>query len=208
MRIKETPTNVEILEIFKKRWSTRAFDINKPIEREKLIAICEAARWSPSSMNDQPYKFIIWNKFHNEEQYNKALSCLGEWNYKWAKTAPVLVAAIANTKFRYNQKFNRWAEFDTGSATMSMILQATTLDIMSHQMGGFDVDKLKLTFGISDDFVPMSMIAFGYQSEDINVIDVAYHDGEIKPRERLDLSSNFYDSNFGNGIIPLVKDNY
>lgn len=192
MRNKKTEVSKQINELFIKRWSTRAFDINKEIENDKLIAICEAGRLTPTCFNDQPYKFIILNKFDNEEEYNKAFHCLGEWNQNWAKTAPVLVLALANTKFRNNGKFNRWAEYDTGSATMSMFLQAISMDIYSHPMGGFDENKIKNVFKIGDDFVPMAMIAFGYQSEDINVIDKTYHDGETKDRDRLSLDTNFY----------------
>lgn len=201
MRIKETPVKSEILDLFKQRWATRAFDITKPVEHDKIISMCEAAHWVPTCFNEQPYKFIIFNKFTNEEAYNKAFDCLGEWNQNWAKSAPVLVAAIANTKFRQNGKFNRWAEYDTGAATMAFYTQAISMGVMTHAMGGFDEEKLKTTFGISDDFVPMSMIAVGYQSENINVIDEKYHDGETKPRERLDLGVNFYEGKWENGII-------
>ena len=201
MRIKETPVKSEILDLFKTRWSTRAFDINKQVERHKIISMCEAAHWAPTCFNEQPYKFIIFDKFTDEESYNKAFDCLGEWNQNWSKTAPVLVAAIANTKFRQNGKFNRWAEYDTGAATMAFYTQAISMGVMTHPMGGFDSDKLKSTFGISDDFVPMSMIAVGYQSEDISVIDEQYHDGETKPRERLDLEVNFFESKWGNSIL-------
>lgn len=192
MRNKKTVVSESVNELFIKRWSTRAFDVNKKIEKEKLVSICEAGRLTPTCFNDQPYKFIIWNKNENEEEYNKAFSCLGEWNQNWAKTAPVLIAAIANTKFKKNGEFNKWAEYDTGSTTMSMILQAISMDIYSHPMGGFDEEKLKSTFNISDDFVPLAMIAFGYQSENIDVIDKSYHDGETKDRERLSLETNFY----------------
>lgn len=201
MRTKETPTNFEILELFKMRWATRAFDITKPVEREKLLSMCEAARWVPTCYNEQPYKFMIFNIFTNEEAYNKAFDCLVEWNKNWAKSAPILVAAIANTKSKKNGKFNRWAEYDTGTATMAFYTQAISLGVMTHAMGGFDAEKLKSAFGISDDFVPMSMIAVGYQSDDINVIDETYHKGEIEPRVRLDMNENFYENAWENGIM-------
>jgi len=198
MRNKKTEVSEKINELFIKRWSTRAFDINKQVDKDKLISICEAGRLAPTCFNDQPYKFIIWDKYENEEEYNKAFDCLGEWNQNWAKTAPVLIVAIANSKFKNNGKFNRWSQYDTGSATMCMIIQATSMDIYSHAMGGFDENKLKSVFNISDDFVPMAMIAFGYQADNIDIIDSTYHHDETKKRERLSLETNFYFSEWKN----------
>lgn len=194
-------TAVPINEIIAKRWSIRAFDIKKVVSREQIVAICEAARWAPSCYNDQPYRFMVWDKNHNLEQYNKAFNCIGEWNQRWVRTAPVLLCALADNKFRYNGSPNRWAQFDTGAATQNLYLQAVSLGLMAHPFGGFDGDKIKSEFNIPDDFTPMAMIAIGYQSEDIDILDDDHKSEETKERIRISLGDNFFDSEWNKPII-------
>ena len=194
-------TAVPINDIIAKRWSIRAFDINKAVSREQIVAICEAARWAPSCYNDQPYRFMVWDKNHNLEQYNKAFNCIGEWNQRWVRTAPVIICALADIKFRHNGKLNRWTNFDTGAAAQNLYLQAVSLGLMAHPFGGFDSDKIKSEFNIPDDFTPMAMIAIGYQSEDINVLDDDHKGEETKERVRIALKDNFFDSVWNKPII-------
>jgi nitroreductase len=202
MIIKKAVTSEPINEVIKKRWSPRAFDRNRPVPREMLVSICEAARWAPSCFNDQPYRYIVWDYHYNKSAFDRAFNCLGEWNQKWVQTAPVLFVAIADSIFRKTGKANRWTQYDTGAASMSICLQATSLGLMAHQMGGFDEEKLKKEFGIDERFTPMAMIAVGYQAE-IEVLDEDYHKDELKARERISLGRNFFDSEWE---VPILKD--
>jgi nitroreductase len=199
---KNAITSEPINEVIERRWSPRAFDVNRPVPREFLVSICEAARWAPSCFNDQPYRYLVWNRHQNETGFLRAFNCLGEWNQKWVKTVPVLMAAFADSIFRHNGEPNRWTQYDTGAASMSICLQATALGLMAHQMGGFDGDKLKSEFNIPERFTPMAMIAVGYQAE-IEVLDENYHEAELKPRTRVHIGMNFFDSEWE---VPLVKD--
>ncbi|MCO5252448.1 MAG: nitroreductase family protein [Candidatus Kapabacteria bacterium] len=202
MIIKRAVTSEPINEVIKNRWSPRAFDRNRRVSREMLVSICEAARWAPSCFNDQPYRYIVWDYHHNKSAFDRAFNCLGEWNQKWVQTAPVLFVALADSIFRKTGKDNRWAQYDTGAASMNICLQATSLGLMAHQMGGFEGDKLKKEFGIDQRFTPMAMIAVGYQAE-IEVLDESYHKDELKARERIPLGRNFFDSEWE---VPILKD--
>ncbi len=193
-------TSVDINSIIAKRWSIRAFDINKEVTREQITAICEAARWAPSCYNDQPYRLMVWDKNHNIEQYNKAFNCIGEWNQRWVRTAPVILCVLADNKFRYNGSPNRWAQFDSGAAAQNLYLQAVSMGLMAHPFGGFDGDNIKIEFNIPDDFTPMAMIAIGYQSEDINVLDDDHKSEETKERIRVNIGENFFDSEWNKPI--------
>lgn len=199
---KDAITSEPIHEIIKKRWSPRAFDIKRPVPREMIASICEAARWAPSCFNDQPYRYLVWDIHHNKPAFLRAFNCLGEWNQKWVETVPVLFVALADSIFRKTGKPNRWTQYDTGAASMSICLQATALGLMAHQMGGFDGDKLKAEFNVPDKFTPMAMIAVGYQAE-IDVLNKDYHEDEKKSRERVPLGRNFFDSEWE---VPLLKD--
>lgn len=197
---KQTNTQFDINNSIKSRWSPRAFDINKKVPREAILSMCEAARWVPSSFNEQPWRFMIFDKFHNEKQYNIALDCLVEWNKNWAKSAPVLIAVIADTKYSKNLKDNEKFSYDSGAAAYAFTLQAIEQGIHSHQMGGFDKDKLIKEFNIPERYAPLTMIAVGYQGE-ISAIDETYHKEEKQDRYRHPLGFNFYDSMWGKPIL-------
>lgn len=202
---KRAVTNEPINELLAKRWSPRAFDPEKMVSRKDIISICEAGRWAPSSMGDEPWRYIVWDKFHDEENWQKAFDCLVEWNKGWAKNAPVLLASFADHKFRYKGKHNRHAQHDTGAASENICLQATSLGLMAHQMGGFDADLLKKVFNVPNDLIPMSMIAIGYQAE-IEVLDEKYRDDELADRNRRPIGITFFDSEWEKPIIEDIAE--
>ncbi|MDQ1265195.1 MAG: hypothetical protein QG635_345 [Bacteroidota bacterium] len=196
---KKAVTSLPINELAAWRWSCRAFDITKPVEKEKIIAICEAGRWAPSCGNDQPWRFIIFNKLYNKQDYEKAFSCLSASNQNWVANAPVLIAAAADTKFLKERTDNRWGQFDTGAACMNMYLEAVSQGLMAHPMGGFDEEKLRQSFNIPDDFIPMAMIAVGYQAE-ADVMPENKRDKELAPRKRHELGECFFAGVWGKAI--------
>ncbi|MFH1051792.1 MAG: nitroreductase family protein [bacterium] len=196
---KRALTETKLDEIISKRWSCRAFNTNKKVSREQIISLCEAGRWAPSCFGDEPWRFIVFDKNSDETAYNKALYSLGEWNQKWAKNAPVLIFSFADTKFRKTGKPNRWAQYDTGAASENICLQAVSLGLMAHQMGGFDEEKVMKDFNIPENFIPMSVIAIGYQSEP-EILEEEFKTLEIKERFRRPIGDTFFLSEFGNKI--------
>lgn len=172
-----------------KRYSGYVYDSSRPVPREDLKSILEAGRMAPSSYNEQPWIFIVCDRSKDPEAYQKALSALVEFNQGWAKNAPVLILSIASSKSAHNNKLNRWAQYDTGAAAFSMMLEATSLGLMAHQMGGFDEEKLRQAFSIPIDYVPMAVMAIGYQGKE-----------EIPPKKRKALKENFYEGAWGKGF--------
>ena len=122
---------------FLDRWSPRSF-LPDPVPADALQAIFEAARWSPSCFNAQPWRFVYATEGRHKENL---LEALVESNRSWARQAPVIAYAFSYNIFDHNNKTNRWAEFDTGAAWMALALQANHLGFHTHAMGGFDVDK-------------------------------------------------------------------
>ena len=180
----------EIHPILANRWSPRAFAVDKPVGRETLLACLEAARWAPSCFGDEPWRFIVFDKANDKAGWDKMLSCLAAKNQEWAKNAPVLLLACAATLFR-NGKPNRWGEYDTGQAAISLCLQAEAQGLASHQMGGFDSDAARKAFAIPDDATPMAAIAIGYQASADN-LDEGFRKAELAERQRQPLGSNFF----------------
>lgn len=144
------------------RHSGYQFDAMRTVSKEMLEMIMQAGRMAPSSYNDQPWLFLVCDRATHPESYEKVMSSLVEFNQGWAKNAPVLMVAVAHTN-SHNNEHNRWAQYDTGAASMCMMLQATSLGLMAHQMGGFDEKKIAKLFNLPEDCIPMAVMAIGYE---------------------------------------------
>lgn len=184
---KPAPSSVPLAPLLQDRWSPRAFDASKPLSEQQILTLLEAARWSPSCSNEQPWRFVVCHKQDNAQAWQTLLGCLAEKNQLWAQNAPLLVLAAAADSFTHNGKSNRWAAYDTGAAVLSMCLQATALGLVTHQMGGFDADCARLKFGLPDSIVPMSVIAIGYQAAPESLND-EFQQRELAERNRFELS--------------------
>jgi nitroreductase len=149
-----------VLDVIRNRWSPLSFS-ERPVEEEKLREMFEAASCAPSSMNEQPWIFIVASK-RDRESFDDFASFLVESNREWAKEAWALIVTMARTKFVYRERPNTYAFHDTGLAVANLITQALSLDIYAHQMGGFLPDKIKEYFSLPEGIEPVSVIAIGY----------------------------------------------
>ncbi len=181
-------------ELIEKRYSPRAFS-NEAVEEEKIISLLEAARWSPSSMNEQPWRFIVGVKGEGET-YEKIYNALFEQNQSWAKNAPVLILAVVKEFNDISKQNNRHAEYDLGQAIAHLTIQATSLNLYLHQMGGFDPDKAGKLFNIPEGYTPMSVIAIGYLGN-IDSLPEQLKVREKAKRNRKELSELVFDESFG-----------
>jgi nitroreductase len=144
--------------LFLNRWSPRAFS-PEPIPRETLASLFEAARWAPSCFGEQPWLFLYATKKEDLELFR---SLLVDGNRVWADRAPVLAFVFARLHFARNNKPNRWAQFDSGAAWMSLALQALKLGLYTHGMGGIHVDRIYDTLHVPrDKYEAIAGIAVG-----------------------------------------------
>ena len=181
---KNAKTGHPVNELIAKRWSARAFS-TEPVERSKLLSILEAARWAPSSKNEQPWRYIIFTK-ENPVRLMEAQSVLLESN-SYAKRAPILICAIARKNYSEGEKYNRLHFHDLGAANENMFLEAFNQGLIMHEMGGFDVQRAIEIFRIPDDFEVGVMIAIGYQDKN-SVLPERFREKAYSPRERRSLS--------------------
>ena len=196
---KPAVTEQKIHKILAERWSGRAYDPTTPVSNESIISLCEAARWAPSCFGDQPWRFIFWNKHQDETAWQQAVNCLVPGNQEWAKNAPVLILAASVSTFSHNGNDNRWVGYDTGASSISICLQATSLGLMSHQMGGFDSDKVKKVFSLPDDIQCWAMIAVGYPAA-LDSLTKEQLERELKARERRPLAEYFFSAKWNNPL--------
>lgn len=155
---KTATSEFPILDVLKERWSPRAYDA-QPVEEEKLWSLLEAARWSPSGGNQQPWSFIVTRK--GDVAFDKLVSTLTGNNKKWAVNAPVLIISIGKTT-RADGTPNAYAPYDVGQAVAHMSIQAESSGLRVHQMAGFDAQQVRDAFEIPAEYNPLTVIAIGY----------------------------------------------
>ena len=150
--------NYDIYPLILNRWSPRAMSGEELTDNE-IMTLFEAARWAPSSYNNQPWRFIYAKR--NTEHWKQLFDLMGEFNQAWTKNAAVLVVAVSKKTFDFSGKPSVTHSFDTGAAWENLALQATTMNLVAHGMEGFDYQKAKEVLGIPDDYQVEAMIAIG-----------------------------------------------
>jgi nitroreductase len=199
---KPAETDYPIEEILRRRWSPRAFS-GRMVEPEKLRSLWEAARWAPSSFNEQPWHFIVATK-DDDANYEKLLSCLAERNQQWARLAPVLMFSVAKLNFEKTGRPNRHAFHDVGLAVGNLLVQATALGLFVHQMAGFSPEKVRELFGVPEGYEAVAGIAVGYPGE-VDVLPEAFRAQELAIRRRKPISSFVFNGRWGEPSFLLTE---
>jgi nitroreductase len=195
------PTDYQVHDLIRHRWSPRAFS-DQPVDRAILTSLFEAARWAPSSSNEQPWAYLVATK-DDSENFAKTLSVLVDFNAGWAKAAPVLVLAVSALKFRANGNPNRNAFYDTGAATALLSMEATARGLAIHQMAGFDPAKAKQVFEIPDDWETIAAMAIGYPGHPDSLPE-KLRNREVAPRARKPLAEFVMSGRWGH-TSPIVS---
>jgi len=175
------PVEFPVNELIQNRWSPRAFS-DKPVPQEVLRSLFEAARWAPSSSNEQPWAYIVATK-DDAENFEKSLGALVEFNANWAKKAPVLVIAVAQLAFAKNNAPNRNAQYDVGAASLQLSIEATARGLVVHQMAGFDPETAREAYDIPQGWEPIAAMAIGYPG-DASSLPEPLQSREKAPRSR------------------------
>ena len=146
--------------LIEKRFSPYDFDASYELDENQIQELFEAARWAPSSYNEQPWKFHYATR-QNKEGFKKLYEVILDSNKPWSGDVSILILGTANTVFKRNGKTNRHAFYDLGQSVQSMILQATEMGLHAHQMGGYSVEKARAAFDLPENVEPVVMIAIG-----------------------------------------------
>ncbi len=169
---------------FINRWSPRAFDNNELISTKDLESIFEAARWTPSSFNSQPWRFVYSTK--ESKDFDLFIKLLNDFNQEWAKEASALVFIIGKRR-NDNGDNNQHFEFDTGASWMALTMQARELGYYTHAMAGVHFEKAYKELSISEeDYKIICACAIGQigSKEDLS----SKLQKNEKPSDRMNLS--------------------
>jgi nitroreductase len=200
MSEKRALTDYPIHKFLAERWSPYAFQ-DRPVSEADLCSLFEAARWSASSYNEQPWRYLVATQ-GNPDQFQQLLSCLTEGNQIWAKNAPVLALGIASLKFTLNREDNRAAIHDLGLATGNLVVEATARGICVHQMIGILPDKARDLFDIPEGFEAWTGLAIGYQGDPMTLPD-DLQQCDLKPRQRTPLDQFVFAGKWGNPFVYI-----
>jgi nitroreductase len=156
-------TDHPIHELIAARWSPYAF-ANRPVPNADLVSLFEAARWAPSSYNEQPWSYIVATNGEPDE-FKRLLSCLVEGNQAWAKAAPVLALGCTSLNFSRNGQPNAAAAHDLGLASAMLVLEATARGLAVHQMIGILPDRARELYQVPEGVQPLTALAIGYVAD-------------------------------------------
>lgn len=173
-------TSAPLLPALAERWSPRAFDPTADVEETALRSALEAARWSPSANNSQPWRFIVARR--GTGAFDTIVENLAGFNQVWAGSAAVLIVALAETVDEDGRE-RRWATYDLGQAVAHLTIQAHHDGLHAHQMGGFDGAALREAFEIGERFEPVSITALGVVG-DADALPEPLRERENAPRTR------------------------
>ena len=149
------------------RWSPRSMT-DEELDDDTIMSLFEAARWAPSSYNNQQWKFI-YAKRNTPQHWNKLFNLLAEPNKAWTKNAALLVVVISGKNFEYNEKYSITHQYDTGAAWENLALEASSRGLVAHGMQGFDYEKARISLEIPANFDVMAMIAIGKKGQKENL---------------------------------------
>jgi nitroreductase len=144
--------------IFLQRWSPRAMS-GEPLTHDELMTLFEAARWAPSTYNEQEWRFLYARR--DTPHWQTFFDLLMDAHKVWCQRAAVLVVVLSHKVFERNGKPNPVHTFDTGAAFENLALQGTVMGLVIHGMAGFDRDKARASLGVPDDYAVEAMIALG-----------------------------------------------
>jgi nitroreductase len=190
---KDARNQYPINELSRKRWSPRAFAPGT-VDKEKLRSLFEAARWSASGGNEQPWRFIIG--VSGDETWMKIFETLEAGNKNWAVNAPVLMISVGKKTRGKRNAVNFYSGYDTGQSVAHLSLEATHLGLHVHQMGGFSQEEATRLFEIPEDYQPYTAIAIGYLGDQRSLPE-EYKNSEVAERTRKEFDEFVFSVRFG-----------
>jgi nitroreductase len=174
-------TSEPIHEVLAERWSPRSFDSSVEVPAEKITAALEAARWSASASNTQPWRFLVARR--GTAEHATIVENLIGFNQSWAASAHVLIVNLAAVTSDDGTP-QRWAQYDLGQAVANLTVQAHHDGLHVHQMGGIEVDGLRAAFDIDPALEPISVTALGVLGTPDALTSDVLREREVAPRSR------------------------
>jgi nitroreductase len=148
----------EIAPLLLNRWSPRSMT-GESLDETEFLPLFEAARWAPSSYNNQPWRFLYATR--DSAHWDDYLGLLSDWNERWAGQAALLVVIVSRTTFEHNGEHAQTHSFDTGAAWENLALEGVRQGLVVHGIGGFNYERAREVLTIPPDYNVEAMAAIG-----------------------------------------------
>ncbi len=182
----------KVLDLIINRWSPRAMS-GEEISHEELMSLFEAARWAPSSYNNQPWRFVY--ALRNTPYWQTFFNLLVPANQEWAKNAAALILVLSHRYFEYNGYTSRTHSFDTGSAVENLSLQGYAMGLVVHGLEGFDYDRARVELGVPEGYDVEAMYVVGKRGP-TSVLSDKLREREV-PSDRKKVEEIAFEGKFG-----------
>jgi nitroreductase len=187
----------DILDVIRHRWSPRAFDPAHDVSVEDLQRLFEAARWAPSSRNEQPWRFVVTDHRRTPERFAALLDAIAPRNQAWANAAPVLVLVALRLTHESLEMENPHAWYDAGQAVAFLTLQATASGLSVRQMQGFDATAARRVCDVPAPFEPAVVMAIGRAGDPDTLVVPGHREAERAPRSRRSVTEFVFEGTWG-----------
>lgn len=194
---KHAAADYDVLDLIRERWSPRAYDSARPLAEDTLMRLIEAARWAPSSRNEQPWRFVVVDARKDVEAHTALVATLSKGNQAWAPNAPMLVAVCVKMLVGDTAEANRHAYYDTGHAVALFTMQAQALGLGVRQMEGFDRPAATAVLGVPDDYEIAVVMAVGYPAAPETLATERHRELEVTPRSRRSAADSLFRGGWG-----------
>ena len=143
--------------LFVDRWSPRAMS-GEPIALEDLLRLFEAARWAPSSGNQQPWRMLYAHR--DTPAWEPFFEILNPGNKTWCVNAAVLVLFISRRVNADGRPIGTHS-YDTGAAWENFALAGFRSGLIVHGMAGFNHERARELLHVPEEFAIDAMAAVG-----------------------------------------------
>lgn len=180
-------TDHPVHDLISNRWSPYTLDPNRGASEADVQSLFEAARWTMSSYNAQPWRYIVASRDRDPATWEKIHSVLVEGNQPWAKNAPILALGVIEHNFEHNGKPNKAAAHDLGAASAMLTVEATARGLSVHQMIGIEPEQAHSAFNLGESQEVLTGLAIGYLGDD-SVVGEEYAKRQQGERQRKPLA--------------------
>ena len=195
-KVQQTPP---IHDLLARRCSPRKFE-PRLIDQNDLLALFEAARWSASAGNEQPWSYIVATRSQPDE-FGRMLSCVGQVNLPWAQLSSALVIGCVRLRLQQSGGCYPTAEHDLGLASANLVFEATARGLGVHQMTMIHRELIRAIYQVPDEICVMTMLAIGYPEAQYSASDGAGNH-HVALRSRKPLSSFVFAGAWSNVWLP------
>jgi nitroreductase len=182
----------EVVEALRKRQSSRAID-PRPVEPEKIEALVEAFRWSPSTHNKQPWRLLLAESAETRAAWDAALDPL---NLAWAPRAPVKLTIIGNPEEQPGWHGQHTYLLDCGLALQSLLIQACAMGLAVRALIGWDEEKVRAAHRIPPPFRVAALVVAGYPCP-VSELPEPVQQKELRQRVRKSREEIFFRDSLG-----------